>query len=126
MRFLYLIQTNQCHIAFRNGRLFHYMRYKTIFTNFCNTKAAGVIHFFYPQHTKPAVYYFFYIIIANSIAQHNEHFIFANNIFSKLNGMACALPFILVNKMTIQVGVCLLYVVLYLFTEITNNKNKLV
>src|SRR6478735_11127650 len=100
------------------------MRYKTFFANFCNTKTARIIYFFYTQHAITTVHYFFYVIIANGIAKHYKHFIIANNVFSKFNSMTCTLSFILINKMAMKIRVSLLHIILDFFTEITNDKNK--
>ena len=71
-----------------------------------------------------AVHRFLYIIFADGITQHHEHFIIINNTAGHLYSMPDTLPVCLVYKMRLNVRIFLPDVVLYLITEVAYNKNE--
>ena len=95
-----------------------------VITNFRNTKVAGIIYLFYTKHIGGCIYHFFYIILTNGITKCYQDFIFANKCFCEFNGMAGATAFVLKHKMTGKVRICLQHIFLYLFTQVSNYKNK--
>ena len=102
------------------------MLYKTIFIYFSHTKFTGIIHFFHAQHRRRILNNCIYIILANSIAQHNKHFIAINNIAGKPDGVPNALPVRLMYKMHLQRWIFIFNVVLNFITQVTHNKNKFI
>ena len=89
----------------------------------CHTKIPGIIYFFYTQHRNRGINDLLNIIISNGITQYDQHFLGTYYLPGEIYGMAGTIAFVLLYKTTVQVRVVLIYIILDLLSQVTNNKN---
>lgn len=123
--FFDLVQSDHCHIRFRNTRFFHHSFYNAVVIILYYTKFPGIGDFVYAETGIRHIQNLSNIEIDDSIAKKNEDLV---GIFYGISGcpdgVAAAFALFLVNELFVQVRVVRFEIQFDLFAEVADDEHK--
>src|SRR5260221_9789866 len=120
-----MVDTAQIHIGLWYLVFLHQPANAAVIFQLGDSKIAGVVDAFDAQQGLGLVEDIPDVVFADGVSEDDEYFVFTYDAAGKQDGMADALSFVLIDKMSGQLRVFLLYKVLYFLVKIAYNENKL-